>query len=66
MQNAMNAAAHQALAAMVFAPSQVHTVTQFLVLNVSREHIVSDALRELSTLSSSDLKKPLKVTLNIL
>ncbi|KAI1887409.1 hypothetical protein AGOR_G00190000 [Albula goreensis] len=33
----------------------------FLVLHVRREHLVSDALRELTIYSDIDLKKPLKV-----
>lgn len=61
MQNAMSAAAHQAFTAMMLAPSTAVTITQFLVLNVSRENIVADALRELSQVDSRDLKKPLKV-----
>lgn len=63
MQNAMSAAAQRAIMAMVLAPSQAHAVNQFLVLNVTRENIVADALRELSELDSSELKKPLKVKL---
>lgn len=62
MQNAMSAAAREALVQMVFAPSQGPAmVNQYLFLNVTRDHIVEDALRELSTLDSSELKKPLKV-----
>ncbi|KAL0203080.1 hypothetical protein M9458_001098, partial [Cirrhinus mrigala] len=33
----------------------------FLVLHVRRNHLVSDALRELTVYSDVDLKKPLKV-----
>lgn len=33
----------------------------FLVLHVRRDHLVSDALRELTIYSDVDLKKPLKV-----
>ena len=33
----------------------------FLVLHVRRDHLVSDALRELTVYSDVDLKKPLKV-----
>lgn len=62
MQNAMSNAAQRALMAMLFSPSSLHTITQFLELNVTRENIVADALRELSSVSSNDLKKPLKVT----
>lgn len=61
MHTAMSQAAHQALISLLF--SQVGHVNQFLELNVSREHIVSDTLRELSSVSTSDLKKPLKVVM---
>lgn len=33
----------------------------YLVLHVRRNHLVSDTLRELTTYSDVDLKKPLKV-----
>lgn len=33
----------------------------FLVLHVRRDHLVSDALRELTIYNDVDLKKPLKV-----
>lgn len=56
----MNQAAQRAfLSAML--SSQPRVVQQFLVLNVTRENLVADTLRELSNLDSSDLKKPLKV-----
>lgn len=59
----MGAAAREALLHMVFSPSQGPAmVNQYLFLNVTREHIVEDALRELSMLDSSELKKPLKVS----
>lgn len=35
----------------------------FLVLHVRRNHLVSDALRELTVYNDVDLKKPLKVCL---
>lgn len=63
MQNAMSHAAHRALMALLFSPASVHSITQFLELNVTRENIVADALRELSSISSNDLKKPLRVRL---
>lgn len=34
----------------------------FLVLHVRRDHLVSDALRELTIYNDVDLKKPLKVS----
>lgn len=61
MQSAMSHAAQQALFSLFFNQGSVALINQFLVLNVTREHIVHDALRELSTVSSVDLKKPLKV-----
>lgn len=61
MQNAMNQAAQRAFLAAMFSSTQPRAVQQFLVLNVSRDNLVADALRELSTVDSHDLKKPLKV-----
>ncbi|XP_030385069.1 probable E3 ubiquitin-protein ligase HERC4 isoform X1 [Scaptodrosophila lebanonensis] len=37
------------------------SVSQFLVLNVTRENLVQDSLSELQRYSQSDLKKPLKI-----
>ncbi|CAL7935973.1 unnamed protein product [Xylocopa violacea] len=63
MQSAMNEAATRAVMNQIFDPfsmdAQQHT--QFVILNVSRENIVADTLRELSQYNSSDLKKPLRV-----
>lgn len=61
MQSAMNAAAQHAFMAMLVQPGAPQMITQYLVLNVTRENIVADTLRELSEVNSSDLKKPLKV-----
>ncbi|KAJ8938616.1 hypothetical protein NQ314_011425 [Rhamnusium bicolor] len=61
MQNAMHNAAQQALLSMLLSPQGIHSINQFLVLNVTRDHIVDDALRELSQVNPSDLKKPLRV-----
>ncbi|KAM7357848.1 HECT and RLD domain containing E3 ubiquitin ligase 4 isoform 2-T4 [Cochliomyia hominivorax] len=36
-------------------------VSQFIVLNVTRENLVQDTIREISRYSQNDLKKPLKV-----
>ncbi|XP_036336674.1 probable E3 ubiquitin-protein ligase HERC4 [Rhagoletis pomonella] len=36
-------------------------ISQFIVLNVSRENLVQDTLREIMQYSQSDLKKPLKI-----
>ncbi|XP_017778444.1 PREDICTED: probable E3 ubiquitin-protein ligase HERC4 isoform X2 [Nicrophorus vespilloides] len=60
MCSAMNQAAQHALF-LTLLSSDVSRVHQYLMLNVSREHIVEDALRELANVSSNDLKKPLKV-----
>lgn len=64
MQTAMNNAAQQALIQLMTFQS-IPFVHQFLVLNVSREHIVADTLRELTHVDSSDLKKPLRVSILI-
>lgn len=61
MQDAMQSAAHQALFAMFLSPVSAGSITQFVVLNVTRDNIVEDTLRELSNVDPSDLKKPLKV-----
>lgn len=61
MQRAMNDAARQAFITMMFSPQNPVTLNQFLVLNVTRDHLVEDAIRELSNVDPQDLKKPLKV-----
>lgn len=61
MQHAMQNAAQQAFFSMLLSSRDAQNITQFLVLNITREHIVADALRELSNVKSEDLKKPLKV-----
>lgn len=61
MQSAMNEAAQRSFMAMLFQPNAAQAVNQFLVLNVTRETIVSDTLRELIEVDSNDLKKPLKI-----
>ncbi|RZC35721.1 E3 ubiquitin-protein ligase HERC4, partial [Asbolus verrucosus] len=61
MQKAMQNAAQQAFFTMLFRPTSFQNVNQFLVLNISRDRIVDDALRELSGIDAEDLKKPLKV-----
>ncbi|XP_044727132.1 probable E3 ubiquitin-protein ligase HERC4 isoform X2 [Chrysoperla carnea] len=61
MQSAMNEAATRAFTTMLFAPQYMGNITQFLILNVSRENIVTDTLHELAKYDSHDLKKPLKV-----
>lgn len=62
MQSAMNEAATLAVMnQMFFDPFSIPHHNQFVILNVSRENIVADTLRELSQYNSSDLKKPLRV-----
>ncbi|XP_011296686.1 probable E3 ubiquitin-protein ligase HERC4 isoform X3 [Fopius arisanus] len=58
MHSAMNEAASRNIFLSGAAPLSAR---QFLILNVSRENIVADTLRELSEHNSSDLKKPLRV-----
>ncbi|XP_053683215.1 probable E3 ubiquitin-protein ligase HERC4 isoform X2 [Sabethes cyaneus] len=58
MHQAMQTAAAARLFAMLN-PSE--TGSQFIVLNVTRENIVQDTLRELAQYAANDLKKPLKV-----
>lgn len=66
MQSAMNEAATRAVMNQMFfdplsADARHHH--QFVILVVSRENIVTDTLRELSHYNSSDLKKPLRVSI---
>ncbi|XP_033210790.1 probable E3 ubiquitin-protein ligase HERC4 isoform X2 [Belonocnema kinseyi] len=64
MQSAMNEATTRALTHMLFAPILGGNPNQHdhvLMLEVSRENIVDDTLRELSHYESRDLKKPLRV-----
>ncbi|XP_074114666.1 HECT and RLD domain containing E3 ubiquitin ligase 4 isoform X1 [Cotesia typhae] len=64
MHSAMNEAATRAFTNAIFnafTPTDTPQTSQFLMLNVSRENIVVDTLRELTSQNSSDLKKPLRV-----
>lgn len=64
MQSAMNEAATRNITHMflnMFSTSD--PVQQFVMLNVSRENLVDDTLRELSQYESRDLKKPLRVSI---
>lgn len=64
MQSAMNEAATRAsiIHQIFFDPFSIaRHHNQFVTLNVSRENIVADTLRELAQYDSSDLKKPLRV-----
>ncbi|XP_075216704.1 HECT and RLD domain containing E3 ubiquitin ligase 4 isoform X2 [Lycorma delicatula] len=60
MQTAMSEAATQVITQFLFSPV-ISSVSQFVQLDVSRENIVQDTLRELSCYSEKDYKKPLKV-----
>lgn len=69
MQSAMNEAATRAVMNQIFLdPFSVDPRhhNQFVILNVSRENIVADTLRELAQYNSSDLKKPLRVSIIII
>lgn len=59
MHTAMNEAASRAFLSLF--TSMGSGISQYLVLHVSRENLVLDALRELTEVNTSDLRKPLKV-----
>lgn len=61
MRLAMNDAATRAITQMLFTPFPSGNISAYVTLNVSRDNLVADALRELSRYDSSELKKPLKV-----
>ncbi|CAG9828985.1 unnamed protein product [Diabrotica balteata] len=61
MHNAITDAAQRAAMAMLFSPHNLHAIQSHLVLNVTRENIVEDAIRELMNSDINDLKKPLRV-----
>jgi len=62
MQQAMQAAATRAFTQMLFLDVNQHNLTnQFIELNVSRNNLVVDTIRELSLYTQHDYKKPLKV-----
>lgn len=65
MQMAMNEAASRAFASLFLGPL-VPSVNAYMVLEVSRENLVADALRELTEMTTSDLKKPLKVIFSLI
>lgn len=60
MHTAVSQAAQQAITQMLFSPF-VFPVQALLELQVSRENIVQDTIRELANYSEKDYKKPLKV-----
>ncbi|KAK9891763.1 hypothetical protein WA026_016561 [Henosepilachna vigintioctopunctata] len=61
MRSAMSHAVQEALTEAIIRFDSPVPIAQFLILNVSRDHIVQDTLRELSMVQPQDLKKPLKV-----
>jgi E3 ubiquitin-protein ligase HERC4 len=67
MQQAMQAAATRAFTQMLFLDGNQHSLAnQFIELNVSRDNLVIDTIRELSLYTQYDYKKPLKVRTLIL
>lgn len=58
MQSAMHTAASRTLLGSL---AGQEPVPQFILLNVTRDNLVADTLRELMMHSTGDLKKPLKV-----
>lgn len=60
MHTAVSQAAQQAITQMLFSPF-VFPVQALLELQVSRENIVQDTIRELANYSEKDYKKPLKI-----
>lgn len=59
MHTAMQSAtAHTFISMLSNAPAPLE---QFVVLNVTRDNIVADTLREIVQYGGNDLKKPLKV-----
>jgi len=61
MQQAMQAAATRAFTQLLFMDGTDGLINQFIELNVSRENMVEDTIRELSHYTQHDYKKPLKV-----
>lgn len=57
----MKNATQQAFMALLFGPSSFQPINHYLVLNVTRDNIVADTVRELLMVNSRDLKKPLRV-----
>lgn len=62
MQKAMSEAASRLITRLLFAPSLDVTEDQFLLLHVTRENIVQNTIDQLTMYSSTDLKKPLRVS----
>uniref|UniRef100_A0A182SW13 HECT-type E3 ubiquitin transferase n=1 Tax=Anopheles maculatus TaxID=74869 RepID=A0A182SW13_9DIPT len=60
MYQAMQSAATVSMLSMLCSPMP-SAASQYIVLNVTRENIVLDTIRELSHYAASDLKKPIKI-----
>lgn len=60
MRQAIHAAATRAFTQMLFADG-ANIINQYIELNVSRNNLVEDAIRELSQYTQHDYKRPLKV-----
>ncbi|XP_023933810.2 probable E3 ubiquitin-protein ligase HERC4 isoform X2 [Bicyclus anynana] len=61
MQMAVNRAATQIFSRLFMDPTYEYQRDQFLILSVSRNHIVRDTMLQISNHDSSQLKKPLRV-----
>lgn len=63
MDEAMQESARNAVMALLMTNSfQFNALNTYLMLEVSRDRLVEDALTQLAMQSPSDLKKPLKVS----
>uniref|UniRef100_A0A8D8BGJ0 HECT-type E3 ubiquitin transferase n=1 Tax=Culex pipiens TaxID=7175 RepID=A0A8D8BGJ0_CULPI len=60
MHQAMQNSVNQTGLLAMFLP-EVQTIAQYIVLNVTRENIVQDTIRELAQYTANDLKKPIKI-----
>ncbi|XP_052871929.1 probable E3 ubiquitin-protein ligase HERC4 isoform X2 [Anopheles cruzii] len=60
MQKAISTPTPTSILPSLFFPT-VPLLPQFIVLNVTRENLVDDTIRELSQYAASDLKKPIKI-----
>ncbi|XP_052894618.1 probable E3 ubiquitin-protein ligase HERC4 [Anopheles moucheti] len=60
MYQAMQSAATVSLLSIMCSPMP-SAASQYIALNVTRENIVQDTIRELSHYAASDLKKPIKI-----
>lgn len=65
MQSAMNEAASRVVTHMMLLGSpmlNLEQYSQFVILNVSRDSIVTDTLEQLFKYDSTELKRPLRVS----